>query len=646
MGCTNTKVHGIASDWHTFDQLPVEILYRILDELDISTIFQSVYHVCKRLDEILYLYDDYHLNLKLITLKHLHLISLRIRPQQITKLTLIDDETNPGLLELFLTKYSMNSLTRLRSLTLMQINSEETINQILIPIADETSLLNFSSITLINADETYSGVTIELLMAVLTKPSLRKAYLDISYSRTTSTPLPWLTQSSVRHLTLIGTCAVSFLRNVFIHTPQLETLITDDCEFYSENALDGSSDENDDDDDDDTDDSEEVEIELNANVNNEENPVIKKEKFATIQSTDCLKFLSLTSLSFTMSKLQWLLDDIPTLKQFHLITMPGYDDESILDGSRWEKFISNLEKFQFVFSVSISDSPSWNIDTCLSSFGSSFWTDKQWFISIEKYDDMILLYSLPYLDKNYVFLNAPPSFEYRSTVKTNSMLQIEAMKNVRNLYIDTSEPVRNPIENLRHPRFCHITNMILHGKWTKSDSFFTGIQTVVDLSVVKELNRTERIPTADAITLLNLLSNLQCLRTNTTFLDALNAAKFSYSKCLQYFIIDSEHNEDDRPVNIEPFCTMFPRIQHLNIPVDSVESCKYVLEQLKDDLVSVVFQIPDRDGLDDSDDSDDDDDTVGGEDNSTVVAFAEWIKDLPKEYHSFKRQRYVHISLK
>ena len=166
---------------------------------------------------------------------------------------------------------------------------------------------------------------------------------------------------------------------------------------------------------------------------------------------------------------------------------------------------------------------------------------------------------------------------------------------------------------------------------------------------MEEFNRTERIPTADAMTLLNLLSNLQCLRTNTTFLDALNAAKFSYSKCLRHFIIDAEHNDDDRPVNTEPFCTMFPRIQHLNIPVDSVESCKYVLEQLKDDLISVVFQMPDRDGLedsDDTDDSDDEDDTDGEEDNSTVVAFTEWIKELPKEYHSFKRQRYVHISLK
>ncbi|UJR38306.1 hypothetical protein I4U23_030976 [Adineta vaga] len=653
MGCANTKVHGI-TEWHTLDELPIEIVFKILDELDTYTIFRSLHHVSKRFNEVLSSYDRYHLNLKLISLKHFHLIASRIRPEQITELTLTDDETSPGLIELFLSKYSMNTLTRLRALTIMQINDEEIINQILISIADHSSLLNFSSITIINVEELYSDIFIELLTSILSKPSLRKAYLDLSYSRTTSNPLPWLESNSIRHLTFIGTCTVSFIRNVCIHTPQLQTLITDDLDFNDENDLndspvppDNDDDSDDDDDDDEMNDSEDVEIQLNANVNNNENQLVKKEKFTSIESVNNLRILKLTSCSFTMLKLQWLLEELTNLKQFNLITPLEYDDETILDGSRWEKFITNLDKFQFVFSVSISNSTSFNIDTCLSTFQKPFWTEvKQWFVSLEKYDDVAVLYSLPYIDKSYVVVTESPPLEYRSTAKKNSLLQIDAMKNVRDLYIDTAGKIENPIENLPHPRFRHVTNLFLHGKWANSGLFLTHIQSLVNLSTIQELTRMERIPTTEVVILFNLLSNLQCLRTNTTFLDALNAAKFSHTRCLRQLIIDSNQGENERPVNTEPFCAMFPRVQYLNIPVDSVESCKYVLEQLKEDLISVVFEIPENDSLNDSDDSDDDDETDDEEEKSTLALFAAWIKELPKEYRSYKKERYIHISLK
>lgn len=57
-----------------FDELPVEIIYKILDELDTCTIFSSLFHVCKRFDEIILKYDQYDLNLQDISLKTLNLI--------------------------------------------------------------------------------------------------------------------------------------------------------------------------------------------------------------------------------------------------------------------------------------------------------------------------------------------------------------------------------------------------------------------------------------------------------------------------------------------------------------------------------------------------------------------------------------------
>ncbi|CAF1537359.1 unnamed protein product [Adineta steineri] len=655
MGCKNTKIH-VLPQLITFDELPVEIIYKILNELDICSIFQSLFHVCKHLDEILSSYNEYHLNLKTISLKTFHFISSHIRPEQITQLTLSDDETSVGLVELFLSKYSMSTLVRLRSLTLIQIQNEELINQILIPIADHSTLLNFTSIRIINDDESYTDTFIALLMSILSKPTLQKAYLDLSYDRTTSNPLPWSEQCSIRHLTCIGTCTLNFIRNTFKHALQLETFITDDFDFSDENDLNQSSnnqetdDDDDDEDSDDSDDSEEVAIELPAN--NNENQVPKKEKFTSIESTNCLKSLTLNFCTFNMLKLEWILQEIPTLKQFSLITTNGYDDETILDGHRWEILVSHIEKFQFIFSVTLSDSSSWNIDTCLTTFQKPFWIEqKQWFIALEKYDDAVLLYTLPYADINYIMKTEITSFEYRSTAMKNSLLQIQTMKNVRDLYIDTSESIKSLLENPNVPRFYNIKHLILHGKWSKSKTFLSDIQTLVDFNSIEELTRNESIPTSDFSILLNLLSNLQTIRTTTNLLDALNAAKICYTNCLREFIVDSNYHEDQRTVHIEPFCAMFPRVQHLNIPIDSVESCQYALDQLHQDLINVIFQIPTLDTSSDIDDTDDDDDDEDeseeeDDDNSTINLFTEWIKELPQKYTCHRKQQYLHISLK
>jgi len=173
------------------------------------------------------------------------------------------------------------------------------------------------------------------------------------------------------------------------------------------------------------------------------------------------------------------------------------------------------------------------------------------------------------------------------------------------------------------------------------------MKTIVDLNSVEELTRDECIPTIDFIALLNLIPNLQSIRTTTNFLDALNAAKFCHTKCLRSFIVDPNHYGIQRAVNIEPFCAMFPRIQHLNIPVDSIESCQYTLDQLNQDLISVMFQIPENESSIDADDSDDeDDDDDDDEEIETIDLFSEWIKELPEQYRYHKKQRHIHISLK
>jgi hypothetical protein len=73
--------------------------------------------------------------------------------------------------------------------------------------------------------------------------------------------------------------------------------------------------------------------------------------------------------------------------------------------------------------------------------------------------------------------------------------------------------------------------------------------------------------------------------------DSLNAAKFCYHRRLRSFFVDESSNR----VNVEPFCAMFPRIQYLYLPVDHVDSCRYIVDQLHDDLIKVIFCLPSTD---------------------------------------------------
>lgn len=55
--------------------LPVELVYRILDELDDSTLLRSCYHVCTKLNNIIDTYRRYQVN---ITLSMEKIFPLRI----------------------------------------------------------------------------------------------------------------------------------------------------------------------------------------------------------------------------------------------------------------------------------------------------------------------------------------------------------------------------------------------------------------------------------------------------------------------------------------------------------------------------------------------------------------------------------------
>lgn len=184
-------------------------------------------------------------------------------------------------------------------------------------------------------------------------------------------------------------------------------------------------------------------------------------------------------------------------------------------------------------------------------------------------------------------------------------------------------------------------NLYLYGKWSRSKTLFDDLQSYVDLNTIEELLREDQIPTKDLQTLLDLMPNLQSIKTTSHLVNPLNAKRFSYYKTLRSFLIETNNYVEQTSINIEPFCEMFPQIEHLDIPVNSVDDCNYLMENLGSHLRSVIFRIPpDPISYDDTDDDDE------NEPNPTADPFSDWMKELPTRYHCQKRHQQLHIWLK
>lgn len=119
--------------------------------------------------------------------------------------------------------------------------------------------------------------------------------------------------------------------------------------------------------------------------------------------------------------------------------------------------------------------------------------------------------------------------------------------------------------------------------------------------------------------------NLESLILTPNVLDGMNAAFFQYLRCLNSINIVQSDDDYRHYVNVEPFCTMFPQIKHLDIPIDNLDSCQYVIDHLEKFLISVVFRFP-------RNDDDDEDDEYDNEKNDELI---EWTQNL-RENHQYR----------
>jgi hypothetical protein len=105
--------------------LPVELLHRIVDYIDIETVFLSFRNVCKYFYTIINSYNQYKLDFRSITKPAFHRVRHFIQPENVISLIISNEHKTPDQIKLFLSLFDIHTFTQLRSLTLIYVDNSE-----------------------------------------------------------------------------------------------------------------------------------------------------------------------------------------------------------------------------------------------------------------------------------------------------------------------------------------------------------------------------------------------------------------------------------------------------------------------------------------------------------------------------------------
>jgi hypothetical protein len=131
------------------DRLPTEILYLIFSYLSPFEISFSFSNISKHLNNILHGYDlQYSINFRNISQKQLCSLKQHLRPERVISLFISNDENNLAKAKYFLSLFDMKLFTRLRSLSLSNIDNKSA--DLLLPHLVRLSLHQLTSLSITN----------------------------------------------------------------------------------------------------------------------------------------------------------------------------------------------------------------------------------------------------------------------------------------------------------------------------------------------------------------------------------------------------------------------------------------------------------------------------------------------------------------
>ena len=318
------------------ENLPVEIIHRIFDHLDIETIFFSVRPINRLYRCIVFNYDRFDFHLKFISKTHFDVLCRFIPPQNIRSLTLYNNEQTPDQIPSFLQRVRFRQLTQLHSIHLHGTNGLQ-LNYLFQRI--DLNLLQSLSLQIEVYGYQRRETTEQHLSTVVNQRNLQTLHLNINYIRLNK--IEWPSNGSIQSLTLYGYLTFDNLVKIFSCSPQLHRLT------------------------------------LRGNF-----PKIRANIIRCLFPQ--LRSFILEQVESTIDELESFLLLTPSLTYLKIITIVD-----TFDGKRWEHFIQinlpHLDQFEFDIKFKrITKQIRKDAELILRSYRTSFWIEqKKWFVSIK-----------------------------------------------------------------------------------------------------------------------------------------------------------------------------------------------------------------------------------------------------------------------
>ena len=392
----------------TLSTLPVEILYQILDYLDTETILLSVRYVTKTFYLISNSFNRYHIDFSVLSKRYFDIICRLIDPENIVSIVLSDEDTTPGQINLFLTRFRIHHFPHLHSLTFRSINWTD-LHIILTDILP-CSLTSFS----IHSQGKQSKSTLYLLSQLLNQSNLKLFSLN-THAHQIEGIFKNISESSLTHLT-VGIITFNEYQIILRYCSQLRTLRVDDCWIS------------------DTD------------------------RFLSTESHRQLTSLTLQDTNRSIEQLESFLSLSPSIIELKIINSLSTPN-SLIDGSKWEALIKTklplLRSFHFVFyqvHLRIYQCDA-DVEILIRPFRSSFWLeDKQWFVKCQSIKSLhkVKLFTIPFPSSSYDYNHDPDQILLSTTPRKFNHSSI--MEHIRRLSIDLSEIKTKPV--CRDTRHC------------------------------------------------------------------------------------------------------------------------------------------------------------------------------------------------